>query len=41
MEGIVHYKLLERNLSLLNAIVNNFAVWRKQSSKTAWVGDME
>jgi type IV secretory pathway VirB6-like protein len=35
MEGIVHYKLLERNLtSLLNAIVNNFAVWRKQSSNS-------
>jgi hypothetical protein len=30
MEGIVHYELLERNLTVtLNAIVNNFAVWRK------------
>jgi hypothetical protein len=27
--------------SLLNAIVNNFAVWRKQSSKNARVDDME
>jgi hypothetical protein len=26
--------------SLLNAIVNNFAVWRKQSSKNARVDDM-
>jgi hypothetical protein len=27
--------------SLLNAIVHNFAIWRKQSSKNARVGDME
>jgi hypothetical protein len=41
MEGIVHYELLERNLSLLNAVINNFAIWRKQSSKNARVDDME
>jgi hypothetical protein len=35
MEGIIHYELLERNLaSLLKAIVDNFAVWRKQSRTT-------
>jgi hypothetical protein len=34
MEGIIHYELLERNLtSTLNATVNNYAVWRRQSSK--------
>jgi hypothetical protein len=27
--------------SLLNTVVNNFAVWRKQSSKIARVDDME
>jgi hypothetical protein len=41
MEGIIHYELLERNLSLLNATVNNFVVWRQQSSKNAQVDDME
>jgi hypothetical protein len=34
MEGIVHYELL-------NAIGNNFAVWRKQSSRNARIDDME
>jgi hypothetical protein len=29
------------SLSLLNAFANNFAVWRKQSSKNARVDDME
>jgi hypothetical protein len=38
MEGIIHYELLERNLTvILNAIVNNFAVWRKKSRKNARV----
>jgi hypothetical protein len=42
MEGIIHYELLERNKAVtLKATVNNFAVWRKQSSKNARVGDME
>jgi hypothetical protein len=27
--------------SLLKVVVNTFAVWRKQSSKNAWVDDME
>jgi hypothetical protein len=34
--GIVHYELLERNLT-----VTNFAVWRKQSNQNSWVVDME
>jgi hypothetical protein len=40
MEGIIHYELPERNLSLLNAVVNNFAVWRKYSNKNAQVDNM-
>jgi hypothetical protein len=34
MEGIIHYELLERNLTVTAELVNNFAVWMKQSSKT-------
>jgi hypothetical protein len=34
MEAIVHYELL-------NTIVNNLAMWSKQSSKNARVDDME
>jgi hypothetical protein len=42
MEGIVHYELLERNLTITaEGIVNNFAVWRKQCSKNARVDDIE
>jgi hypothetical protein len=42
MEGIIHYELLERDLTVTaEPIVNNFAVWRKQSSKYAQVNDME
>jgi hypothetical protein len=40
MEGIIHYELLERNRTV-TAIVNNLAVWWKQSSKNARVDDME
>jgi hypothetical protein len=42
VEGIICYKLLERNLTVTaDAVVNNFAVWREQSSKNARVDDME
>jgi hypothetical protein len=41
MEGIVHYELLERNLTVIANIVNNFAFWRKQSSKNAQAENME
>jgi hypothetical protein len=42
MEGIVHYELLERNLTITaEHYCQNLAVWRKQSSKTAQVDHME
>jgi hypothetical protein len=42
MEGIIHYELLERNLTIIaERYCHNFAVWRKQSSKNARVDDME
>jgi hypothetical protein len=34
-------RLRETCASLPNAIVNNFAIWRKQSGKNAQVDDME
>jgi hypothetical protein len=40
--GIIHYELLERNLTFTaERYVNNFAVWRKQSSKNAQVDDVD
>jgi histone-lysine N-methyltransferase SETMAR len=35
MEGIIHYELLGRNLAVIaeRCSHNNFAVWKKQSSK--------
>jgi hypothetical protein len=42
MEGIsIKNCLREPTPSLLNAVINNFAVWRRNSSKNARVDDME
>jgi hypothetical protein len=42
MEGIVHYELLEGNLTITTErYCRNFAVWRKKSSKNSRVDDKE
>jgi hypothetical protein len=42
MEEVIHYELLERNLTVTaERYCPNFAVWRMQSSKEAGVDDME
>jgi hypothetical protein len=42
MEGIIHYELLERNLTVTaERYYQQLAVWRKQSSKNALADSME
>jgi hypothetical protein len=40
IEGIIHYELLERNLTDTAAACQQLPRLEKQSSKIAWVDDM-